>query len=156
MDFTPVTFDDYSPEIKHLTSNAHELALSVIFESGIQHFADRVESYLSQPEQVLNFLKDVPTIWDDTRFIDGYPGELAVFARKKGNKIYVAGISSSSEKRTVEFKIPFLEGNKIYTIEIIMDGASKREFAFETKTVSKEQTINIEMLPAGGFAAIIY
>ncbi len=155
MDFTPVTFDDYSPEIKHLTSNAHELALSVIFESCIQHFADRIESYRLQPEEVIDFLKNMPTVWDDTYLIDGYPGELAVIARKNNDKIYIAGISSWKEKRILSFKVPFLEEGKNYTMKLIKDGATEREFDFETMTVIKDQPIAINMLPAGGFAAVI-
>jgi len=155
MDFTPVTFDDYSPEIKHLTSNAHELALSLVFESGIQHFADRVESYRLQPAAVIDFLKNIPTVWDNTCLIDGYPGELAVIARKKDDKIYIGGISSLKEKRSLSFKVPFLEEGKTYTIKLIKDGASEREFSFDTITLPKDQEITIDLLPAGGFVGAI-
>jgi hypothetical protein len=62
MDYTPVTFSDQT--YPHITTYGHELALSVVFESGITHFADKVDAYLLSPEFVKNFLKELPVIWD--------------------------------------------------------------------------------------------
>lgn len=72
MDYTPVTFTN--SQYPHLTSYAHELALSVLFESGIQHFADRPDAYRTLPPQVRDFLTRVPVSWDDTRLVSGHPG----------------------------------------------------------------------------------
>src|SRR5690606_35102786 len=72
-DYTPVTFTDYKKGLEHKTTNANELALSVIFESGIVHFADRASSYLQAKPEVQKFLRDVPVVWDDTRFLRGEP-----------------------------------------------------------------------------------
>ena len=97
MDYTPVTFSnrgtkdtsdpilaDKDPsKAKRVTSLGHELALSVVFECGIQHFADRAKSYLAQPDYVIDFLKEVPVAWDNSYLIDGYPGEYSIIARKK-------------------------------------------------------------------------
>ncbi|HEX9151465.1 MAG TPA: hypothetical protein VF842_05245 [Flavobacterium sp.] len=58
------------------TSYAHELALSVIFESGLQYFADRPSSYYEQSNAVRQFLKRFPASWDETKLIDGHPGEI--------------------------------------------------------------------------------
>ncbi len=82
MDYTPCAFtDDRYP---HRTSNAHELALSVVFETGWLHFADRVSAYRDLPDGPKRFLREVPVVWDDTRLIDGEPGKLAVIARRHG------------------------------------------------------------------------
>jgi alpha-glucosidase len=155
MDFTPVTFSDYSPETKHITTNAHELALSVIFESGIQHFADRAESYRDQPEYVIDFLKKVPVTWDDTYLIDGYPGEFVVMCREKNGRYYIAGINGTMESKNISFKIPGLNDNQTYELQLIKDGDDSRSFAFSTLETNKEKKHTVEMLPAGGFAGII-
>jgi hypothetical protein len=78
MDSAPVTFTDHN--YLHLTTAAHELALSVVFESGLQHFADRVSGYTTLPAGPRSFLGQVPTAWDDTRFLQGVLRRYAVAA----------------------------------------------------------------------------
>ncbi len=102
MDYTPCTFSD--SQHPHITSDAHELALTVLFESGLQHIADRPESYLSQPAAVQQFLSRLPAAWDETRLLDGYPGEFAVMARRSGRTWYVAGINGSDSAREIDLK----------------------------------------------------
>ncbi|MDE6457394.1 MAG: glycoside hydrolase family 97 protein, partial [Muribaculum sp.] len=86
MDYTPCAFTD--SQHPHITTDAHELALTVLYESGIQHLADRPESFLSQPEAIKEFLTALPASWDDTRLLGGYPGEYVVMARRKGDVWY--------------------------------------------------------------------
>lgn len=93
MDYTPCAFTD--SQHPHITTHAHELALTVLFESGIQHLADRPESFLAQPHEVRDFLGTLPTAWDDTRLLSGYPGHHAVLARRHGDRLYVAGINGT-------------------------------------------------------------
>ena len=100
MDYTPCAFSD--SQHPHITTHAHELALTVLFESGLQHLADRPESFLAQPERVKNFLSDVPNVWDETKLLGGYPGEYVVMARRKGSVWYVAMINGSDNERTVK------------------------------------------------------
>ncbi len=153
MDYTPVTFSDYTPETAHLTTDAHELALSVIFESGIQHFADRYESYEAQPQAVIDFLKSVPVTWDDTRFIDGYPGKFAVLARQKGDTWYVAGITGEQEGRSVKFTPDFLgEGN--YSVQLFKDGDTPRSFSTDTLTYDGGNEMTVDMPQYGGFIMV--
>jgi len=152
MDYTPVTFSDVT--YPHKTTNAHELALAVVFESGIQHFADHYNSYLEQPGYVIDYLKDIPVVWDETRLIDGYPGEFAVVARRKGDTWYVSGINGTGTKKHVSMPFDFLtEGD--FQVEIIKDGAESRSFIREKMEISSGQAIDVEMLPEGGFAAMI-
>ena len=99
MDYTPCAFSD--SQHPHITSNAHELALTVLYESGLQHLADRPESFLSQPQEVQDFLGQLPTVWDETRFVSGYPGESVVLARKSGKTWYVAGINGTDDALTL-------------------------------------------------------
>lgn len=99
MDYTPCAFSD--SQHPHITTHAHELALTVLYESGLQHLADRPEIFLSQPKAVRDFLSALPNVWDDTKLIAGYPGEYVVMARRSGGKWYVAAINGTDEKKEV-------------------------------------------------------
>ena len=105
MDYTPCAFSD--SQHPHITTHAHELALTVLFESGLQHLADKPESYLAQPQEVQDFLSRLPAVWDETRFVSGYPGESVVLARRSGSTWYIAGINGTDEEK--ELALP-LEG----------------------------------------------
>lgn len=93
MDYTPCAFSD--SQHPHITTHAHELALTALYESGIQHLADRPESLLAQPQEVKDYLSNLPAAWDDTVLLDGYPGKYAVLARKKDGKWWVAAINGT-------------------------------------------------------------
>ena len=97
MDYTPCAFSD--SQHPHITTHAHELALTVLFESGLQHLADKPESYLAQPQEVQDFLSHLPSVWDETRFVSGYPGESVVIARRSGSTWYIAGINGTDEEK---------------------------------------------------------
>ena len=99
MDYTPCAFSN--SQHPHITTNAHELALTVLYESGLQHLADRPESLLAQPDEVKAFFTALPTVWDDTRLLSGYPGDHAVLARRSGNTWYVAGINGTDSVKTI-------------------------------------------------------
>ena len=103
MDYTPCTFSD--SQHPHITTNAHELALTVLFESGLQHLADKPESYLAQPKEVQEFLSNLPTVWDETRLVSGYPGEYVVMARRSGTTWYVAGINGTDSVKTIPLSV---------------------------------------------------
>lgn len=106
MDYTPCAFSD--SQNPHITSNAHELALTVVFESGLQHIADRPESILAQPKEVQDFFATLPAAWDDTKFVAGYPGESAVFARRKGDTWFVGGINGKDEAVDMNINLGFI------------------------------------------------
>jgi hypothetical protein len=152
MDYTPVTFTDQ--KIPHQTTYAHELALAVLFESGIQHFADAVRGYEELPDYAKTFLRDVPAAWDETRFVDGYPGKLAVLARRKGDTWYLGGAEGAKQPRSLEFALPFLKSGR-YAVEIISDGANDKSFSHATQTLRSGDKLNVAVRPAGGFVAKI-
>ena len=108
MDYTPCTFSD--SQHPHITSDAHELALTVLYESALQHLADKPESYLVQPQKVQDFFGKLPTTWDETRYVSGYPGESVVLARRSGDTWYVAGINGTNEARTLATDLSFIDG----------------------------------------------
>ena len=113
MDYTPCTFSD--SQHPHITTHAHELALSVLFESPLLHWADKPESYFAQPRDVRDFMSALLTTWDETRLLGGYPGEWVVMARRSGSTWYVTGINGKDTAQTLSFDTSILPKGR-YTL----------------------------------------
>jgi len=152
MDYTPVTFSN--SQHPHITSYGHELALSVVFESGLQHFADRPSSYESLPDKPKDFLKQVPVSWDDTKLIDGYPGKKIVIARRKGKQWYIGGLNGKDESQMLKINFDFLD-NGVYSLNIIEDGKDSESFSYKSLKVKEGDTIKVHCLPRGGFVGVL-
>ena len=152
MDYTPVTFSN--SQHPHITSYGHELALSVVFESGLQHFADRPSAYESLPSEPKEFLKHVPVSWDDTKLVDGYPGEKVIIARKKNGQWYIGGLNGKDEAQALEINFNFLDEAN-YNLQLIKDGNDDKSFSYESVNVKKGDSIKVDCLPRGGFAGIL-
>lgn len=150
MDFTPVCLDKLIPEnITRRTTSGFELALSVVFQSGWQHFVEIPERMMAQPECVQNFMKTVPTAWDDTRYIDGYPAKFAVIARKKGDKWYIGGINATNDSK--EISIDFKHyGINTEVVDIITDGDEPYSLV-PSEVIADNRTVKITIKPNGGF-----
>ncbi len=151
MDYTPCTFSNN--RYPHKTTYSHELALSVIYESGIQHMADKAEAYLSLPEAPKDFLKAVPAAWDETRFINGIPGETVAIARRKNDNWYIGGINGTSENREIQIETDFLKSGIAYEMTLITDGDQPETFHTETRNISKDQAFQVSLEARGGFVA---
>jgi hypothetical protein len=147
MDYTPVTFSDFL--FPHHTTNGHELALAVVYESGLQHYADSVASYRDTPDYVQEFLRDVPAAWDETRFVDGYPGDFAVLARRIGPTWYLAGINGTAE-RALDIPLDFLNGPANTLLVTDRDDGKWRS---ATGSFQPSDRFTLTMQPAGGFLA---
>jgi alpha-glucosidase len=154
MDYTPVVFGEAEQKISHQTTNAHELATSVAFESGWQHFIDTPASYLSQPDFVADFLKTVPVVWDEIRYLDGRPGELSILARRHGKDWYIAGLNGKVSTQSVSVRLDFLDNGQ-YECLLIVDGKNPRNVEGRTLQVSRAAVLFVEMAERGGFAARI-
>lgn len=152
MDYTPVTFSDYDC-CPHVTTNAQELALSVLFETGILHFADKIASYENLDSRIKEFMRKVPTTWDDTKFIQGEPGKETVLGRKSKNTWYVAGANGEDVQKNINLKLPFLHGN--YKAMIFSDGNAAREIKVSETTLKNDGSIDISLLPNGGFTVVL-
>jgi len=122
----------------------------VVYESGWVHFADGVESYRNMPEEVTDFLKTVPVVWDDIKFLSGYPGKFAVLARQSNGDWYVGGINGESVDQAVTIDLSFLAEGK-FNMLLIQDGKASREFSIESRTVQSDQSLEIVMPALGGF-----
>ena len=153
MDYTPCAFSN--SQHPHITSNAHELALTVLYESGLQHLADKPESFLAQPKEVQDFLSLLPASWDETRFVSGYPGEFAVLARRSGNTWYVAGINGTDEVKSIPLPLKKIVGKK-GTYDLIEDnGNSPEKWQINTSVSNQPIPTNLECQPRGGFVLVI-
>lgn len=93
---------------KRITSDVFALATAVLFQSGVQHFALAPNNLTDAPDWAINFMKEVPTTWDEVRFLDGYPGKYVVFARRKGTKWYIAGVNAQKETLKLNIKLPMI------------------------------------------------
>jgi hypothetical protein len=136
----------------HPTTNPHELALSVVLESGVRPVSSLPDSVDAQPAYVRQFLSAVPTAWDETRFVDGYPGRLAVLARRRGTDWYVGAITSDTMVSVAEVPLRFL-GAGTYDAALISDGEDVDRFAYATERLIRRDTMTVELAPRGGFVA---
>ena len=149
MDYTPCTFSD--SQHPHITTHAHELALTVLYESGLQHLADRPESYLSQPKEVQQFLSGLPNVWDETRYVAGYPGECAVLARRFGTTWYVAGINGTNEQMTVPLALDFIFAKHSLCAQLFADdGKGGWSISHLSSLIS-----HLSLRPRGGFVMVV-
>lgn len=151
MDYTPVTFtDELEP---HFTTNAHELALSIVFDSGITHLADSVEAYENLPDEPAAFLRDLPTAWDETLYLAGEPGSYVIIARRSGDRWYIGGINGQENAQEITLNFAFLNGS-IYATQLIQDGADR--LSFDVQAGDTQTRLTITMQPYGGFVITLF
>jgi len=93
---------------KRITSDVFALAAAVLFQSGVQHFALAPNNLTDAPAWAIDFMKEVPTTWDEVRFLEGYPGKYVVLARRKGTKWYIAGVNAQKETVKLKIKLPMI------------------------------------------------
>ncbi|MFN8256297.1 MAG: glycoside hydrolase family 97 protein [Bacteroidales bacterium] len=162
MDYTPggflnVTKENFKQQVPALVWNtrAAELSKFVIYESPLTVVCDHPNHILNQPGA--DFLKLVPTVWDDTRFLGGYPGDYVALARQNADVWYV-GVMNNSKRKNVEIKLDFLkEGN--YEMQSWSDtkksDKTPAEIEIKKQNVKNGQVLKVEMANCGGFVAVI-
>jgi len=153
MDYTPVTFTN--SQHPHITSYGHELALSVLFESALQHMADRPEGYYELADAAKIFLRDVPTAWDDTKLLDGYPGKDVIIARLKGESWYIAGINAENKEKQKDISLDFLPEGLKYKLTLIEDGTHDKALFTRYIVVDNTGSVDVKVLRRGGFAGVL-
>ncbi|MCG2613478.1 glycoside hydrolase family 97 protein [Terrimonas sp. NA20] len=167
MDFTPGAMINLQPEAYKaerpnaagMGTRVAQLAMYVLFESGLQMLADNPTLYYRNHE-CTEFITSVPTTWDETRALAAKVGELAVVAKRKDKKWFVGGITNGKEdKRNIELNFDFLDAAKNYTITYFEDGinAGRQAMDYRKKTIQIRggDTMKITMVRNGGFAAVI-
>ncbi len=148
MDFTPMSLNKL-PNINLKTTSTFELALPVLFHSGVQHLAETPEGIAKVPAFVKTFLQEFPASWTDTKLIDGYPGKFVVMARKAGNKWYIAGINGENTAKGVSFDSSKF-GKKA---KLIVDG--KEDLSFVQSELNTDGKTTVSMKPYGGFVMVV-
>lgn len=162
MDYTPgaflnVTREKYKNQTPALVWNtrAAELSKFVIYESPLTVVCDHPDNILNQPGS--DFLKIVPTVWDDIKFLGGYPGDYVAIAKRSGDNWFL-GVMNNSTGKTVEIKADFLTGGN-YEAEVWADGKNADKTPVEIKKsvikVKQGDVIKVSMAKNGGFAAMI-
>ena len=155
MDFGPVFFNKrFSKQADkgtiRKTTDAFQLATSILYQSPVQHFGITPNNIQEQPEYVINFMKKIPTTWDETRFIDGYPGKYCVMARRFGSKWYIGATNASNSLQSYTLSLPWLIGKEV----TVLFDHKDRSVGFKTAKIDKKGLLKIELENLGG--CVIY
>ncbi|MEB1899937.1 glycoside hydrolase family 97 protein [Xanthomonas campestris pv. campestris] len=156
MDYTPGGFRNVRPAAfkpQHIapqvmTTRAQQLAMYVVYESPFAVVSDRPEQYENVP--AAQFLRDVPASWDETRAIEGAIGEHIVLARRSGKDWYV-GAMTNEQARTLQVPLTFLDKGT-WTATIYADGAAPTEVNIETRKLTRNDTLQLQLAASGGAA----
>lgn len=119
------------------TSDVCALSTAVLFQSCVQHFALAPNNLTDAPSWAVDFMKNVPTTWDEVKFVDGYPGKYVIIARRSGNTWYVAGVNAEKTALTKKITLPMLNAGataKMYSDDAQLNGSVK-----EVKINKKKQ-----------------
>ena len=114
---------------RRVTSDVYALATAVLFQSPVQHFALAPNNLTDAPSWAIDFMKEVPTTWDEVRFIDGYPGKYVILARRHGDKWYIAGVNAQKETLQLKVNLPmFSNGEKVrlFSDDKVLQGGVKQ------------------------------
>jgi hypothetical protein len=134
------------------TTPAFELALSVLFLSGIQHYAQAPEGMIRVPTDVKEFLRKLPANWDDVKFLEGYPGKYAVIARRSGNRWYIAGINGEENEKKINFDITSFRKSKA---TLFTDGTGSELFSKAILNAAKQKRCDITLHANSGFVMVL-
>ncbi|SDS64471.1 glycoside hydrolase family 97 protein [Gramella sp. MAR_2010_147] len=167
MDYTPGAMISMQPEIYHsqrpnsagIGTRVYQMALFIIFESGLQMLADSPSNYYREREST-EFITQVPVTWDETRALDNKIGEYVIVAKRKGDKWYIGGMTNNDEKeRVFEVNLDFLENDDSYNMIYFEDGVNAERQAMDYRKgeaqLDNESSIKIKMARNGGFVAVI-
>lgn len=167
MDYTPGAMISMQPEVyaaqrpnaASIGTRAYQMALFVMFESGLQMLADNPTLYYRNAE-CSQYITQVPTTWDETIALEAKIGEYAIVAKRKGNKWFIGGITNNKYKeRTFEISLNFLNANNNFLMTSFEDGINANRQAMDyrkkSSTVNSKSIITIKLARNGGFAAVI-
>lgn len=132
---------------QRLTTDAFQLATTVLFQNSVQMFALTPNNLTDSPAFAIDFMKDVPTTWDETLYIEGYPGKYAVIARRCGNQWYVAGVNAEQQAVKVKVNLPMFAGE---TVSFYGDD-KKMNTSLKEININKNGLVEITMQSRGGF-----
>lgn len=155
MDFTPVCLEGPGKIARRTTVGA-ELATAVLFTSGIQHYVEIPEVMAKQPDYVRTALKLIPSVWEESHFLAGYPGKLAVMARRAADgRWWVAGFNGEGAAKTVDVELGGIVGADTHTAVVIGDAADGGFARAEIPLDGERKVLRVELLPYGGFLTAV-
>jgi len=136
---------------RRVTSDVYALATAVLFQSPVQHFALAPNNLTDSPSWAIDFMKEVPTTWDEVRFIDGYPGKYVILARRHGDKWYIAGVNAQKETLKLKVNLPmFSNGEKVrlFSDDKVLQGGVKQI------GIGKKQELQLSIPCNGGILIV--
>jgi len=156
MDYGPVLLNkvlsrDQRRGSQRTTTDVFQLATAVLFQSPLQHFGVTPNNLQEQPDYVIDFLKAVPAVWGEIRFIDGYPGKYAVLARRSGDRWYIAATHADRESRDLTLSLPWLKDK---TLDHYYD-KEDRSAGLRKVTVKEDGSLSLSLVSGGG-AVLVY
>ncbi len=134
-----------------VTSDVYALATAVLFQSSVQHFAMAPNNLEDAPQWAVEFMKQVPTTWDEVRFIDGYPGKYVIMARRCGNKWFVVGVNADSQPLKKTIQLPMFAKDAALTVY-----SDEAQLAGSVKTLkqNKKQAVTVTIPTNGGIVIV--
>ena len=132
---------------ERLTTDAFQLATGILYQNPVQMFALTPNNLTDKPGFIIDFMKSIPTTWDETLYIDGYPGKYAVIARRNGNQWCIAGVNAQKEAIKLNLNLPMLAGMKVK----LYHDDKKKETHLKEITIKPNGTTEITIQPNGGF-----
>lgn len=133
------------------TTDVFQIATSVLFQNPIQNFAITPNNMYDAPSSMIEFMKDVPTTWDETRFIDGYPGKYCVLARRHNNKWYIAGVNALKEPLKLKLNLSMLDNGNECTYYYDNKNRQPQKEVLKIKDTS---SVNVVIQPEGGIVIV--
>ena len=167
MDYTPGAMISMQPNVYRaerpnsasIGTRAYQLALFVIFESGLQMLADNPTLYYRN-EDCTRFITSVPVTWDETVALEAKAGEYAIIAKRKGDKWFIGGMTNNGQtEREFAVKLDFLKKDRAYQMTSFEDGINAGRQAMDYRCKSSQvkngDVLTVKMVRNGGFAAVI-
>lgn len=133
------------------TTDAFEIATAILFQNPVQNFALAPNNLTDAPAEAIQFMKDVPTTWDETLYIDGYPGKYVVLARRHADKWYIAGVNALDKPLRLTLDLPMLKAGEEATIYSERKG---KTFSADVLKVKKPTKVQVTIDPADGFVIV--
>jgi hypothetical protein len=132
---------------KRLTTDVFQLATGILFQNPVQFFALTPDNLTNAPAFAIDFMRKIPTTWDETRYVDGFPGQYSVIARRHGKAWYIAGVNAEKAAKRVTINIPMFAGQNI---SLYNDRPNGTPF-METVKVPASGRLDVTIQPGGGF-----
>lgn len=132
---------------QRLTTDLFQIATGILFQNAVQMFALTPNNLTDAPATLINFMKEIPTTWDETLYIDGYPGKYSIIARRHGEQWYIAGVNALEEPLELELNLPMVAGKNVS----IYSDNSNREAVVSNSKIKQNGKVTVTLLPGGGF-----